>query len=170
VDRTTQTGQIHCEEILRWVLSSRCCTCSKFLEYLSSVLVVGDSEGNTAAVTRDNVTEEAIGSPLAMWELEIQNIELEKGEGGLGFSILDYQTVIVIRSLVPNGVAEQDGRLLPGDRLMYVNSTDLENASLEDAVQALKGAKLGTVQIGVAKPLPVRTRIRIVNNPFLFTM
>ncbi|XP_034532118.1 multiple PDZ domain protein isoform X2 [Notolabrus celidotus] len=135
---------------------------------LSSVLVTEDSEVNAAeaaeaaaAVTQDNVTEEVIGSPLAMWELEIQNIELEKGEGGLGFSILDYQdpldpakTVIVIRSLVPNGVAEQDGRLLPGDRLMYVNSTDLENASLEDAVQALKGAKLGMVQIGVAKPLP----------------
>uniref|UniRef100_A0AAX7TVT5 Multiple PDZ domain protein n=1 Tax=Astatotilapia calliptera TaxID=8154 RepID=A0AAX7TVT5_ASTCA len=113
--------------------------------------------------TQGNVSEEAIGSPLAMWELEIQNIELEKGEGGLGFSILDYQdpldpakTVIVIRSLVPNGVAEKDGRLLPGDRLMYVNSSNLENASLEDAVQALKGAKLGKVQIGVAKPLPVR--------------
>lgn len=43
------------------------------------------------AAAQDNVTEEAIGSPLAMWELEIQNIELEKGEGGLGFSILDYQ-------------------------------------------------------------------------------
>lgn len=65
------------------------------------------------------------------------------------------KTVIVIRSLVPNGVAEKDGRLLPGDRLVYVNATDLENASLEDAVQALKGAKLGKVQIGVAKPLPV---------------
>lgn len=63
--------------------------------------------------------------------------------------------MIVIRSLVPNGVAERDGRLLPGDRLMYVNATNLENASLEDAVQALKGAKLGKVQIGVAKPLPV---------------
>ncbi|XP_074555026.1 multiple PDZ domain protein isoform X12 [Halichoeres trimaculatus] len=135
---------------------------------LSSVLLTEDSEANTAAAagaaTQDNVTEEVIGSPLAMWELEIQNIELEKGEGGLGFSILDYQdpmdpvkTVIVIRSLVPNGVAEQDGRLLPGDRLMYVNSTDLENASLEDAVQALKGAKLGMVQIGVAKPLPIDT-------------
>ncbi|XP_040886623.1 multiple PDZ domain protein isoform X1 [Toxotes jaculatrix] len=128
---------------------------------LSSVLVTEDSEVNAAAATQDNVTEEAIGTPLAMWELEIQNIELEKGEGGLGFSILDYQdpldpakTVIVIRSLVPNGVAEQDGRLLPGDRLMYVNTTNLENASLEDAVQALKGAKLGKVQIGVAKPLP----------------
>lgn len=68
--------------------------------------------------------------------------------------------MIVIRSLVPSGVAEQDGRLLPGDRLMYVNTTNLENASLEDAVQALKGAKLGNVHIGVAKPLPVRVIIR----------
>ncbi|XP_060922644.1 multiple PDZ domain protein isoform X3 [Limanda limanda] len=131
---------------------------------LSSILAAEDSEVNRGAAELDNVTEEAIGSPLAMWELAIQNIELEKGEGGLGFSILDYQdpmdsarTVIVIRSLVPNGVAEHDGRLLPGDRLMYVNSTDLENASLEDAVQALKGAQLGQVQIGVAKPLPIDT-------------
>ncbi|CAB1430312.1 unnamed protein product [Pleuronectes platessa] len=128
---------------------------------LSSILAAEHSEANSGVAELDTVTEEAIGSPLAMWELAIQNIELEKGEGGLGFSILDYQdpmdsakTVIVIRSLVPNGVAEQDGRLLPGDRLMYVNSTDLENASLEDAVQALKGAQLGQVQIGVAKPLP----------------
>uniref|UniRef100_A0A7N8X2C2 Multiple PDZ domain crumbs cell polarity complex component n=1 Tax=Mastacembelus armatus TaxID=205130 RepID=A0A7N8X2C2_9TELE len=134
---------------------------------LGSILVPEVSEVNTTAATQDNVTEEVIGAPLAMWELEIQNIELEKGEGGLGFSILDYQdpldpdkTVIVIRSLVPNGVAEQDGRLLPGDRLMFVNTTNLENASLEDAVQALKGAKLGKVQIGVAKPLPVSLSIR----------
>uniref|UniRef100_A0A8C4IJ28 Multiple PDZ domain protein n=1 Tax=Dicentrarchus labrax TaxID=13489 RepID=A0A8C4IJ28_DICLA len=143
---------------------------------LSSVLVAEDTEVNAAAATQDNVTcEEAIGSPLAMWELEVQNIELEKGEGGLGFSILDYQdpldpakTVIVIRSLVPNGVAEQDGRLLPGDRLMYVNTTNLENASLEDAVQALKGAKLGKVQIGVAKPLPVSIIISTLYFFFAF--
>uniref|UniRef100_A0A3Q1G9H0 Multiple PDZ domain crumbs cell polarity complex component n=1 Tax=Acanthochromis polyacanthus TaxID=80966 RepID=A0A3Q1G9H0_9TELE len=146
--------------------------------YLCSVLVAEDSEVNAVAVTQDTVTEEAIGSPLAMWELEIQNIELEKAEGGLGFSILDYQdpldpakTVIVIRSLVPNGVAENDGRLLPGDRLMYVNATNLENASLEDAVQALKGAKLGIVQIGVAKPLPVSIRVLsfLLLSPLLYT-
>lgn len=62
----------------------------------------------------------------------------------------------MIRSLVPGGVAEQDGRLLPGDRLMFVNDINLENGSLEEAVQALKGAPTGTVKIGVAKPLPVR--------------
>uniref|UniRef100_A0A3Q1IXQ5 Multiple PDZ domain crumbs cell polarity complex component n=1 Tax=Anabas testudineus TaxID=64144 RepID=A0A3Q1IXQ5_ANATE len=139
-------------------------TCCRPAPLLQTDMDSVEPESDTLSRTpklKDNVTEEAIGSPLAMWELEIQNIELEKGEGGLGFSILDYQdpldptkTVIVIRSLVPNGVAEQDGRLLPGDRLMYVNTTNLENASLEDAVQALKGAKLGKVQIGVAKPLP----------------
>uniref|UniRef100_A0A8C7RK86 Multiple PDZ domain crumbs cell polarity complex component n=1 Tax=Oncorhynchus mykiss TaxID=8022 RepID=A0A8C7RK86_ONCMY len=127
---------------------------------LGSFLVFEGSEG---VATRENVTDETLGAPLAMWETEIQDIELEKGESGLGFSILDYQdpmdpakTVIVIRSLVSEGVAEQDGRLLPGDRLMFVNSTNLDNASLEDAVQALKGANIGTVHIGVAKPLPVR--------------
>lgn len=66
------------------------------------------------------------------------------------------KTIILIRSLVPGGVAEQDGRLSPGDRLMFVNDISLENGSLEEAVQALKGAPVGAVKIGVAKPLPVR--------------
>ncbi|NXY05167.1 MPDZ protein, partial [Pteruthius melanotis] len=122
-----------------------------------------DTEG-TALETADEgqSMEEAQSSSLAMWETEVQHIELEKGSMGLGFSILDYQdpvdpanTVIVIRSLVPGGVAEQDGRLLPGDRLMFVNDINLENGSLEEAVQALKGAPTGAVKIGVAKPLPL---------------
>ncbi|XP_047555365.1 multiple PDZ domain protein isoform X3 [Lutra lutra] len=117
------------------------------------VLAMTDDVGQNA--------EEVQGS-LAMWEVDVQHIELEKGNKGLGFSILDYQdpidpasTVIVIRSLVPGGIAEKDGRLLPGDRLMFVNDVNLENSSLEEAVQALKGAPAGTVRIGVAKPLPL---------------
>ncbi|XP_072937056.1 patj homolog [Epargyreus clarus] len=99
---------------------------------------------------------------LAMWSSEPQIIELVKGERGLGFSILDYQdplrpahTLVVIRSLVPGGVAQQDGRLIPGDRLLFVNDQNLEDASLEQAVAALKGAARGVVRIGVAKPLPL---------------
>ncbi|KAB1280556.1 Multiple PDZ domain protein, partial [Camelus dromedarius] len=126
--------------------------------------LIGSSETEEPVLAMTDVGqngEEAQG-PLAMWEADVQNIELEKGSRGLGFSILDYQdpvdpasTVIVIRSLVPGGVAEKDGRLLPGDRLMFVNDVNLENSSLEEAVQALKGAPSGTVRIGVAKPLPL---------------
>lgn len=50
-------------------------------------LLPGESETSL----RDLVPEETVGTSLAMWESEIQDIELEKGERGLGFSILDYQ-------------------------------------------------------------------------------
>ncbi|XP_078251907.1 multiple PDZ domain protein isoform X5 [Rhinoraja longicauda] len=135
-----------------------------FLQMHTDSEFTSTSETENSAVVdmnRQQSCVDAQGSQLAMWEAEIQNIELEKGSSGLGFSILDYQdpvdplrTVIVIRSLVPSGVAEQDGRLLPGDRLMFVNNINLENATLEEAVQALKGASGGSVRIGVAKPLP----------------
>lgn len=49
----------------------------------------------------------------------------------------------MIRSLVPGGAADQDGRLHPGDRLMSVNDTNLEHASLEVAVQTLKSTAKG---------------------------
>ncbi|XP_069908159.1 multiple PDZ domain protein isoform X14 [Oryctolagus cuniculus] len=125
---------------------------------------IGSSETEEPVLPVTDVVQntEAVQAPLAMWEAGIQHIELEKGSKGLGFSILDYQdpvdptsTVIVIRSLVPGGVAEKDGRLLPGDRLMFVNDVNLESSSLEEAVEALKGAPSGTVRIGVAKPLPL---------------
>ncbi|XP_031619858.1 patj homolog [Contarinia nasturtii] len=108
---------------------------------------------------------------LAMWSSDPQIIELIKGERGLGFSILDYQdpldandTLIVIRSLVPGGVAQLDGRLIPGDRLLFVNDMNLENSSLDQAVQALKGAPKGVVRIGVAKPLPMADTSMLSNQ------
>nr|CAD7456171.1 unnamed protein product [Timema tahoe] len=136
-------------------------------------LVKAKSDGSLASTTTTATATDASFSKmksrslepltgLAMWSSEPQIIELTKGERGLGFSILDYQdpmnpneTVIVIRSLVPGGVAQMDGRLIPGDRLLFVNDTNLENASLDQAVQALKGAVKGVVRIGVAKPLPI---------------
>ncbi|KAK2718497.1 hypothetical protein QYM36_005731 [Artemia franciscana] len=57
------------------------------------------------------------------------------------------ETVIVIRSLVPGGVAQLYGRLIPGDRLLFVNDVKLENASLETAVQALKVLSVELSQI-----------------------
>ncbi|XP_066584888.1 multiple PDZ domain protein-like [Prorops nasuta] len=136
-------------------------------------LVKAKSDGSLASTTTTaTVTDASLNkmksrsleplTGLAMWSSEPQIIELVKGERGLGFSILDYQdpmnpneTVIVIRSLVPGGVAQVDGQLIPGDRLLFVNDIALENASLDMAVQALKGAPKGTVRIGVAKPLPI---------------
>ncbi|XP_055911101.1 patj homolog isoform X2 [Eupeodes corollae] len=125
-----------------------------------SLATVGNGPDESFTKLKSRSLEPLTG--LAMWSSDPQVIELVKGDRGLGFSILDYQdpidpndTLIVIRSLVPGGVAQLDGRLIPGDRLLFVNSINLENASLDQAVQALKGAPKGTVRIGVAKPLPM---------------
>lgn len=100
-------------------------------------------------------------SGLAMWQSKEDIVELVKGDQGLGFSILDYQdpidpqgTVIVVRSLVPGGIAEKNGEISPGDRVMSVNGTSIKNATLDQAVQALKGAPRGVVKVGIARPMP----------------
>ncbi|XP_069088646.1 inaD-like protein isoform X1 [Pleurodeles waltl] len=97
---------------------------------------------------------------LALWSSDVKVVELDKDSKGLGFSILDYQdpldptrTVIVIQSLVTGGVAELTGEILPGDRLVFVNDTYLDNATLEEAVEVLKSVPPGKARFGICKPL-----------------
>ncbi|MCP9261358.1 Multiple PDZ domain protein [Dirofilaria immitis] len=99
---------------------------------------------------------------LAIWRCVPTIVQLEKDSRGLGFSIVDYrdplhleQSVIVIRSLVPGGLAQADGRIIPGDKLMFVNDEDLSNSTLEHAVDVLKSAPDGLVRLGIAKPIPI---------------
>ncbi|CAG9536376.1 unnamed protein product [Cercopithifilaria johnstoni] len=99
---------------------------------------------------------------LAIWRCVPMIVQLEKDSRGLGFSIVDYrdplhpeQSVIVVRSLVPGGLAQADGRIIPGDRLMFVNDEDLSNSTLEYAVAILKSAPDGLVRLGIAKPIPI---------------
>ncbi|XP_024421133.2 inaD-like protein isoform X2 [Desmodus rotundus] len=105
-------------------------------------------------------TEDDDDGELALWSPEVKIVELIKDHKGLGFSILDYQdpldstrSVIVIRSLVAEGVAERSGELLPGDRLVSVNQHCLDNTSLAEAVELLKAVPPGTVRLGICKPL-----------------
>ncbi|KAK5649101.1 hypothetical protein RI129_003993 [Pyrocoelia pectoralis] len=136
----------------------------KLLKALSDTSI---NTSSTATITDETNLQKAKSrslenTNLAMWSDSVEFVDLMKGERGLGFSILDYQdpldpksTVIVIRSLVPNGAAEIDGRLKPGDRLISVNDKIIKNANLDQAVQALKGTLPGKIKIGVAKPLPL---------------
>lgn len=127
---------------------------------------------------------------LAMWQQKVSYIYLTKSVRGLGFSLIDYQhsqftplskTMIVIRALVPSGVAQADGKLRPGQRLVSVNDVcldddltilatngtvneiDLASATkgidktdlLNYTVAILKSLPSGVpVRLGVQKPLP----------------
>ncbi|XP_040216738.1 inaD-like protein isoform X2 [Rana temporaria] len=106
------------------------------------------------------LNDEDDNGELTLWSPDVDIVELEKDKRGLGFSILDYEdpldptrTVIVVQSLVAGGVAEESGQILPGDRLLFVNDSFMDNASLDDAVQTLTSVPPGKVRIGLCKPL-----------------
>ncbi|QQP49023.1 Multiple PDZ domain proteinlike, partial [Caligus rogercresseyi] len=115
---------------------------------ISSMGTLGHNNNESALKSR---SLEPLSS-LAMWAEEVLRTRIL--HFGLPGPTQQEETVIVIRSLVPGGVAQIDGRLIPGDRLMRVNAVDLCHATLDEAVQALKGAHKGLVHIGVSKPLP----------------
>ena len=78
-----------------------------------------------------------------------EEIILERSLGvSLGFSIAGgtdnpmygNNSAIYITKLTPNGLAEQDGRLVPNDILYKVNDVNIAEAEHTDAVQALKDA------------------------------
>ncbi|XP_063430161.1 disks large 1 tumor suppressor protein-like isoform X5 [Mytilus trossulus] len=89
----------------------------------------------------------------------IMELELVKGNKGLGFSIaggignqhIPGDNGIFVTKIIEGGAAEQDGRLATGDRLIAVNNSNLDNVTHEDAVAALK-ATAEVVRLTVAKP------------------
>ncbi|CAG5117167.1 unnamed protein product, partial [Candidula unifasciata] len=89
----------------------------------------------------------------------VMEVELVKGNKGLGFSIaggkgnqhIPGDNGIFITKIIDGGAAEQDGRLAVMDRLIAVNEHNLENVTHEEAVQALKSTK-DVVRLIIAKP------------------
>ncbi|XP_034461558.1 disks large homolog 2 isoform X6 [Hippoglossus hippoglossus] len=81
-------------------------------------------------------------------EYEFEEITLERGNSGLGFSIAggtDNPHVgddpgIFITKIIPGGAAAEDGRLRVNDCILRVNDTDVSEVSHSKAVEALKVA------------------------------
>uniref|UniRef100_A0A8D3DZ38 Uncharacterized protein n=1 Tax=Scophthalmus maximus TaxID=52904 RepID=A0A8D3DZ38_SCOMX len=81
-------------------------------------------------------------------ELEYEEITLERGNSGLGFSIaggtdnphIGDDPSIFITKIIPGGAAAQDGRLRVNDSIVFVNDVDVREVTHSIAVEALKEA------------------------------
>ena len=56
----------------------------------------------------------------------------------------DKRSIIIIKSIVQGGPAEETGGLDSGDELVSVNGVTFDNVVLDVAVQALKATPKGT--------------------------
>ncbi|KAK1790746.1 hypothetical protein P4O66_014609, partial [Electrophorus voltai] len=81
-------------------------------------------------------------------DYEYEEITLERGNSGLGFSIaggtdnphIGEDPGIFITKVIPGGAAAQDGRLRVNDVILRVNEVDVRDVTHSKAVEALKEA------------------------------
>ncbi|XP_036410252.1 disks large homolog 1 isoform X9 [Megalops cyprinoides] len=81
-------------------------------------------------------------------DYEYEEITLERGNSGLGFSIaggtdnphIGEDPSIFITKVIPGGAAAQDGRLRVNDCILRVNDADVRDVTHSKAVEALKEA------------------------------
>ncbi|KAF5894235.1 disks large 4 isoform X1, partial [Clarias magur] len=108
-------------------------------------------------------------------EIEYEEITLERGNSGLGFSIaggtdnphVGDDPSIFITKIIPGGAAAQDGRLRVNDSILFVNDADVREVSHSQAVEALKEAG-AIVRLYVLRRKPIAekvTEIKLIKGP-----
>ncbi|KAM9455614.1 disks large homolog 2 isoform 4-T4 [Clarias gariepinus] len=108
-------------------------------------------------------------------EYEFEEITLERGNSGLGFSIaggtdnphIGDDPGIFITKIIPGGAAAEDGRLRVNDCILRVNEVDVSEVSHSRAVEALKVAG-SIVRLYVRRRRPMLetiVEIKLVKGP-----
>ncbi|XP_049631889.1 disks large homolog 1 isoform X3 [Suncus etruscus] len=108
-------------------------------------------------------------------DYEYEEITLERGNSGLGFSIaggmdnphIGDDTSIFITKIIAGGAAAQDGRLRVNDCILRVNEVDVRDVTHSKAVEALKEAG-SIVRLYVKRRKPVSEKImeiKLVKGP-----
>ncbi|XP_029004290.1 disks large homolog 4-like isoform X6 [Betta splendens] len=108
-------------------------------------------------------------------DYEYEEIALERGNSGLGFSIaggtdnphIGEDPSIFITKIIPGGAAAQNGRLRVNDCIVRVNETDVREVTHSGAVEALKEAG-GLVRLYIRRRRSVTERIleiKLVKGP-----
>ncbi|XP_061587610.1 disks large homolog 1-like isoform X8 [Cololabis saira] len=108
-------------------------------------------------------------------DYEYEEITLERGNSGLGFSIaggtdnphIGEDPSIFITKVIPGGAAAQDGRLRVNDVILRVNEADVRDVTHSRAVEALKDAG-SLVRLYIRRRKPVSEKvmeIKLVKGP-----
>ncbi|XP_041126889.1 disks large homolog 1-like isoform X4 [Polyodon spathula] len=108
-------------------------------------------------------------------DYEYEEITLERGNSGLGFSIaggtdnphIGDDPSIFITKIIAGGAAAQDGRLRVNDNILRVNDVDARDVTHSKAVEALKEAG-SIVRLYVRRRKPVTEKImelKLVKGP-----
>ena len=82
-------------------------------------------------------------------------IELSSDGGGLGFGIVGGRsTGVVVKTILPAGPADKDGRLRTGDHLLQVGNINVHGMSSQQVATILRHQNAASIRIVVGRPAP----------------
>ncbi|XP_078188157.1 inaD-like protein isoform X14 [Callithrix jacchus] len=125
-------------------------------------LIVAREPVHTKSGTSSSLTDTTLPETVCWGHVE--EVELINDGSGLGFGIVGGKTSgVVVRTIVPGGLADRDGRLQTGDHILKIGGTNVQGMTSEQVAQVLRNcgnsvrmlvARDPTGEVSVTPPAP----------------
>uniref|UniRef100_A0A8C2TJW8 PATJ crumbs cell polarity complex component n=1 Tax=Coturnix japonica TaxID=93934 RepID=A0A8C2TJW8_COTJA len=168
------------------ILAINCTPLDQNISHQHAIALLQQSTGSLhLVVAREPVQGNSRTSPVSLSDTNppetirwghVENVELINDGSGLGFGIVGGKlSGVVVRTIVPGGLADRDGRLQTGDHILQIGGTNVQGMTSEQVAQVLRNcgnsvrmivARDPKCEITESPPAPVTWPVS--NNTILF--
>uniref|UniRef100_A0A803XK87 PATJ crumbs cell polarity complex component n=1 Tax=Meleagris gallopavo TaxID=9103 RepID=A0A803XK87_MELGA len=131
------------------ILAINCTPLDQNISHQHAIALLQQSTGSLhLVVAREPVQGNSRTSPVSLSDTNppgtirwghVENVELINDGSGLGFGIVGGKlSGVVVRTIVPGGLADRDGRLRTGDHILQIGGTNVQGMSSEQVAQVLR--------------------------------
>ncbi|XP_074858318.1 inaD-like protein isoform X2 [Carettochelys insculpta] len=156
------------------ILAINCTPLDQNISHQQAIALLQQSTGSLhlvvarESVQRNNSTSAVLSGtnpPETIQWGHVEEVELINDGSGLGFGIVGGKSNgVVVRTIVPGGLADRDGRLRTGDHILQIGRTNVQGMISEQVAQVLRNcgnsvrmvvARDPVCEITVTPPTPV---------------
>ncbi|XP_040534516.1 inaD-like protein isoform X2 [Gallus gallus] len=131
------------------ILAINCTPLDQNISHQHAIALLQQSTGSLhLVVAREPVQGNSRTSPVSLSDTNppetirwghVENVELINDGSGLGFGIVGGKlSGVVVRTIVPGGLADRDGRLQTGDHILQIGGTNVQGMTSEQVAQVLR--------------------------------
>uniref|UniRef100_A0A8D2L6H0 PATJ crumbs cell polarity complex component n=1 Tax=Varanus komodoensis TaxID=61221 RepID=A0A8D2L6H0_VARKO len=118
------------------------------ISHQQAIILLQQSAGSLHLIVARGVTHRSSVSSTVLSDVtlpemiswgHIEEVELINDGSGLGFGIVGGKPIgVVVRTIVPGGLADKDGRLRTGDHILEIGGINVQGMSSEQVAQVLR--------------------------------
>ncbi|XP_069718044.1 inaD-like protein [Phaenicophaeus curvirostris] len=131
------------------ILAINCTPLDQNISHQHAIALLQQSTGSLhLVVAREPVQGNSRTSPILLSDINppetihwghVEDVELINDGSGLGFGIVGGKwSGVVVRTIVPGGLADRDGRLRTGDHILQIGGTNVQGMTSEQVAQVLR--------------------------------